>query len=156
MACLCFSAQTRHDFHTSLTEIQYDAKTGSLEVTIRVFTDDLEEALTALNQGKKVSIEQNAKGTDALIQQYLQKHWGLISPQRQLKSFEYVGKEPELDATWLYVEVSQAQNLKGYTLFNTIFLGLFDDQTNLTNILYPNQRKTILFNQKVKSAPYPF
>ena len=92
----------------------------------------------------------------ALIQQYLQKHWGLINPQRQIKGFDYIGKEPELDATWLYVEVPQAQNLKGYTLFNTIFLELFDDQTNLTNVLYPNQRKTILFNQKVKSAPYPF
>lgn len=156
MAWLCFSAQPRHDFHTSLTEINFNPKSGALEITIRVFTDDLEAALTSINQGKMVSIERNAKGADVLIQQYLQKHWGLISPQKQLKSYEYIGKEPELDATWLYIEVPQAQNLKGYTLFNTIFLELFDDQTNLTNILYPNQRKTILFNQKVKSAPYPF
>lgn len=156
MAWFCLAAQPHHDFHTSLTEIQYNPKSGSLEVTIRVFTDDLEAALTGLNQGKKVSLELNPKGADALIQQYLQKHWGLINPQRQIKGFDYIGKEPELDATWLYVEVPQAQNLKGYTLFNTIFLELFDDQTNLTNVLYPNQRKTILFNQKVKSAPYPF
>ena len=45
-----------HAFHTSLTEIQYNAKEKSLEISIRMFTDDLEAALTKANNGQKIMI----------------------------------------------------------------------------------------------------
>ena len=79
-----------------------------------------------------------------------------MRPQKAKKKLEYIGREPELDATWLYVEIPNAQQVKGFTFFNTIMLELFDDQTNLVNIIYPSAKKTILMNTKIKSAPFPF
>ena len=148
--------ENKHDFHTSLSELSYNPKTGSIEATIRVFTDDLETALTEFNQGKKVNVEASNKQADAIIARYLEKNWGLLTPQKTKKKMEYIGREPELDATWLYVEISDANQTKGYTFVNTLLTELFDDQTNLVNILYPAGKKTILMNAKVKSAPYPF
>lgn len=46
-----------HDFHTSLTEINYNSQSRSLELSVRVFTDDLELALTNFNKGQLVKIE---------------------------------------------------------------------------------------------------
>lgn len=148
--------EKKHDFHTSLSELNYNPKTGSIEATIRVFTDDLETALTAFNQGKKVNVEASNKQADALIALYLEKNWGILTPQKAKKKLEYIGREPELDATWLYVEIPNAQQIKGFTFFNSIMLELFDDQTNLVNIIYPSAKKTILMNTKIKSAPFPF
>jgi|AntRauTorckE5430_2_1112549.scaffolds.fasta_scaffold38404_1 hypothetical protein len=145
-----------HDFHTSLTEIDYNPKTKSLEMTIRVFTDDLERALTEINNGKLVKIDPNDYATDPLIFQYLRKHVAFVSPDKDVVAYDFLGKEVELDATWLYVELPAAANLKGYSIFNSILTELFDDQINLLNLIYPDKKKSFVFDNKIKVATYPF
>src|SRR5687767_2105837 len=44
-ACLCTSSLTAHPFHTTTAEMEFNAKTGRLEVSLRVLASDLEEAL---------------------------------------------------------------------------------------------------------------
>ncbi len=147
----------RHDFHTSLTEINYNPASGSLEITIRVFTDDFENALIKLSGNKKISINSTAKDhNDPLIEQYINRHFALISPQKETRKGTYLGRETEGDATWLYYEIPNSRNTKGYTLMNDIMQELFDDQTNLVNIIYPKEKKTIIYNSKVKTAVFPF
>lgn len=146
----------RHDFHTSLTEINYNPASKSLEITIRVFTDDFENALMKLS-GKKVFINSTTKDQhDPLIEQYISKHFALLSPQKEAKKGEYLGRETEADATWLYYEIPNCHAVKGYTLMNDIMQELFDDQTNLVNIIYPKEKKTIIYNAKVKTSVFPF
>lgn len=145
-----------HDFHTSLTEINYNPQTKSLEMTIRVFTDDLELALTTINNGKAVKIKPEDFSTDPLILKYLRKHLAFVSPDKDVVPYDFLGKEVELDATWLYVEVPAATNLKGYSIFNSIMTELFDDQTNLLNLIYPDKKKSFVFDNKTKVVTYPF
>lgn len=145
-----------HDFHTSLTEANYNPKTKALEVTVRVFTDDLERALTKINDNKAVKVKPTDFSTDPLIFKYLRKHFAIVSPEKNVVSYEYLGKEVELDATWLYVEIPAATNLKGYTIFNSIMTELFEDQTNLLNLIYPDKKKSFIFDSKTKAVPYPF
>ncbi|WP_337042618.1 DUF6702 family protein [Emticicia sp. 17c] len=145
-----------HAFHTSLTEIQYNAKEKSLEVTIRLFTDDLENALTKLNNGQKVMIGGKNDNSDAVLNKYVQQHFAIITPQKQKKTLQYLGKELEGDATWIYVEIPEAQALKDHVLYNDFMQELFDDQTNLVNFFYGSNKKTFLFNAKIKSAAIDF
>ena len=149
-------ASAAHAFHTSLTEIQYNAKEKSLEVTIRMFTDDLESALTKLNNGQKVMIGGKNDNSDALLSKYIQQHFAVITPQKQRKPMQYLGKEPEGDATWVYVEIPDGLLLKDHTIYNNLMQELFDDQTNLVNLFYGSNKKTFLFNSKVKSAIIEF
>lgn len=151
------SSGNRHDFHTSLTEINYNTTSKSLEITIRVFTDDLENALMKQSGGKKIFINSTTKEQhDPLIEQYITRHFVLVSPQKEIKKGTYIGRETEGDATWLYYEIPNCQAIKGYTLMNDIMQELFDDQTNLVNIIYPKDKKTIVYNAKVKTSVFPF
>jgi hypothetical protein len=145
-----------HDFHTSLTELNYNAKTGSLEASVRVFTDDLEMALTMLNEGKKVSMESDPKLLDALISKYIKRNFSLVGPGRQARIGTFYGKEKESDATWIYLEFFDCQNLNGWSVYNTIFTEHFSDQTNLVNVLVQKERKSLLFNTKTKLLAWPF
>lgn len=145
-----------HDFHTSLTEVNYNPKTQSLEITIRVFTDDFERALTDINSNKPVNIKPTDLSTHPLILKYLRQHFALISPEKKPLLYDFLGKEIELDATWLYIEIPNATNLRGYTIRNSILTELFDDQTNLLNLIYPDKKKSFVFDTKTKSAVYPF
>ncbi len=145
-----------HDFHTSLTEVNYNAKTGSLEVSIRVFTDDLERMLNDKQPGKNLKIEDDAHKIDPILESYFRKNFALLSPNKEVKFGKFYGKEKEADATWLYFEISNCQHIQDHTIYNAIFQDMFTDQTNLINIIYPNGKKTLVFDQKTKIATWPF
>jgi Zn/Cd-binding protein ZinT len=144
-----------HAFHTSLTEINFNQKEKSLEISIRVFTDDFETALTKLNGGQKIIIAANDKN-DALINKYIQQHFGIISPQKQRKNFNFIGKEIEGVATWIYAEVPDYQAITGNILQNNILTEFFDDQTNLVNFTYLSNKKTFILNAKKTTAEIVF
>lgn len=146
----------KHDFHTSLTEINYNPKSGSLELSVRVFTDDLELTLTNFNNGKLVKIEDPEATVNPLLEQYIRKNLALISPDKEVKFGKFYGKEKEADATWIFLEIFDCKQIKNFTLYNTIMQEMFEDQTNLVNIIYPSQKKTIVFDSETKVSTWPF
>ncbi|MCY7349443.1 MAG: hypothetical protein LH606_02085 [Cytophagaceae bacterium] len=146
---LFFAGVQRHDFHTSLTEMRLNPKQKTIEVSIRVFTDDFEKALTKANTGQPVKLEAKDRH-DALVDRYLKQHFTLTLANGQRRIHQYLGKEFEVDATWIYLEIPFHESLIGTKLQNDVFFDLFDDQTNLVNVIYPNDRKSFLFNQKNK------
>jgi len=147
---------TFHDFHTSLTEVNYNSQSRSLELSVRVFTDDLEIALTNFNKGKSVKMEEPSAKVDPIIEQYFRRNLAIISPDKEVKFAKFYGKEQEADATWLYFEVFEGDNIKDFTLYNAIMQELFKDQTNLVNIMYPGKKKTLVFDSEVRVHPWPF
>lgn len=141
-----------HAFHTSLTEIQYNPKEKSLEISIRMFTDDLETALTKANNGQKVMIGGKNDNSDAILSKYVQQHFMIVTPQKQKKAMSILGKEMEGDATWVYVEIPNSPDFKGNIIYNSIMQELFDDQTNIVNFIQPSGKKTYVFNAKIKTT----
>jgi hypothetical protein len=59
-----------HDFHTSITRLEYNAKEKTFEVSIRLFTDDLEKGLSKANNGQKIVVLNNDKN-DGLVERYV-------------------------------------------------------------------------------------
>ena len=145
-----------HAFHTSLSEVHYNTKEKSLEISIRMFTDDLEEALTKANNGQKIMIGGKHDNSDAILSRYIQQHFAIVTPQKSRKKLNVLGKELEGDATWVYVEIPECQDLKSHVLYNSIMQELFEDQSNLVNFFYLNHKKTFLFNAKTKASEIEF
>lgn len=135
-----------HDFHTSITRMDYNAKDKAFEISIRVFTDDLEKALSKDNNGQKIVVINNDKN-DPLVEKYIRKHFALVTAQKQKKGYSYVGKEQEADATWIYIEIPAQEAVSGFSLQNTIMHDLFDDQINLVNLNYQGQKKSYIFKK---------
>jgi hypothetical protein len=138
-----------HAFHTSITEMRYNAKTKSFEISLRVFMDDLEKMLSINNQNKKFVIE-NTDKNDPFIEQYVRKHFVVITPKNQKLIYQYVGKEKEGDATWIYLEMPVNETIKGSKIQNSVLMDMFDDQTNIVNIFVNNDKKSYLFTVKNK------
>lgn len=146
-----FGFESKHDFHTSLSEFRYNKSHDSFEVTVRVFSDDLQKILDL--SGEKVKLE--SPNSDEVLSKYFVKKLAFVKDQKVVLA-NYIGKEPEPDATWIYLEFEKASSLKEYNLLNTIFFDLFDDQNNVVNYIKGDQRVTQLFNTKEKLHPFPF
>ena len=138
-----------HAFHTSITEMRYNPKQKSFEISLRVFTDDLEKTLSINNQNKKFVIEDTDKN-DTFIEQYVRKHFAITTPKNQKLNYQYVGKEKEGDATWIYLEMPVNEAIKGSKIQNSVLMDSFDDQTNIINIFLNNDKKSYLFTVKNK------
>ncbi|AQG80918.1 hypothetical protein AWR27_17280 [Spirosoma montaniterrae] len=126
----------------------YNQKERTFEISIRVFTDDLEKALTQA-AGTKVNLLPNDKN-DPLIEKYVRSCFAYVSPQKQPKPFQYIGHEIEADANWIYLEMPYTEPFRGGMLKQAVLMELFDDQVNMVNINYQDQKKTVVFR---KSQP---
>lgn len=141
---------TLHDFHASVTQMQYNPTEKVFEISIRMFTDDLEKGLTN-DQNSRVRLDSEAKN-DPALEKYVRSHVAYVSGQ-QPKPFNYVGHEVEADAHWLYLEMPHAEPFRGGQLKQNVLMELFDDQVNMVNIQYQGQKKTFVFrkNQPVQN-----
>ncbi len=139
---------SRHDFHNSLTEMRYNAQSKAFEIEVKLFTDDLETALSRENAGRKFRIQDGDK-QDAYVERYVRKHFKLSTPAGILKPYVYVGKQNEVDATWIFIELPFNESLTGCKLQQDALTEVFDDQQNLVNLQFQGEKKYFIFNGKV-------
>ena len=125
--------------------MQYDKPGKSFQISIRIFTDDLEKGISEDNSKRIFSIKNNDQN-NPFIERYIRKHFILTSTQKKAE-VQYLGKEEEADATWIYLEIPFSENPEGWKLQNTILMEVFDDQVNMTNVKTTAGRKTFLFRK---------
>lgn len=133
-----------HKFHASLTQIEVNSTAKTVEVAIRVFADDLEEALTR-RSGHRVRLE-TASDFDELALAYVASTLKLVAPDGEPLTLRWIGKEASVDVVWLYVEAPMSSNLDGSVLENTLFFDLFEDQVNTVNLKDGKRRATLTFS----------
>jgi hypothetical protein len=134
-----------HEFHASVTQMQYDPKERVFEISIRIFTDDFEKALTEASRSR-VNLNGTGKN-DLLIEKYIQSHFSYSTPQKQTKTVKYVGYEVEADAHWIYLEMPFPEPFRGGSMKQNVLMELFDDQVNMVNIQYQGRKKTFVFRK---------
>lgn len=144
-------AKPVHAFHTSLAQVKYDTRSKVLEVSVRVFTDDLETALSKETNAKVKLDDTNQH--DGLIERYLKKQFGFINQKGERKAMNFIGKEFEVDATWLYLEIPCQESPNGLMLQNALLTEIFDDQVNMVNLTYLSTKKTYLFKADNTTQP---
>jgi hypothetical protein len=149
---LLLSATPNHAFHTSVTQMQFNAAEKSFEISVRLFTDDLEDALSRDNGGQKISLAKTPKA-DALIERYVRQHVVLTIGSQSRKAFRYVGHETENDAQWIYLEMPFAEPFRNVMLQQNVLMEVFDDQVNLVNLTYAGQKKTLVYRKSQPVQP---
>ncbi|MBK8701564.1 MAG: hypothetical protein IPN29_19255 [Saprospiraceae bacterium] len=138
-----FKEGIRHEFHISKTEINYDTKTASLQLTIHIFIDDLERALTKTNRKSlKLGTDKEATDSDLLISQYLMDNLKLESAGKKLE-VAFLGKEPSEDfqALYCYLEVPLSKSSESLSISNNLLLEIYDDQKNM--VIVSRNRKQV-------------
>lgn len=144
-----------HEFHSSIAEAEYKKDLETVQVSLRVFTDDLNLALK--NQTSTDFKEDfQSKEAQEAIQSYLLRHFAFVSKNKDVRVANYLGCEVELDASWLYLEILDVQKPSEYQIYNVILIDEFDDQTNVVNIIEPGRRKSLIFTKDTRTLAYPF
>ncbi len=137
-----------HPFYISVCQVDHNPDTGALELSFRIFMDDLELALETMGTDRlHLGTEREAEKADLYISRYLARHVE-IAINGQRVSAAFLGKEMESDAIWCFMEVERVPVLETMTMTNTLLLETFEDQVNLVHVNANGQKKSLVFDRQ--------
>ena len=141
-----------HKYYLSLTQIEYNTKSKSIEIIINVFIDDLETSLTkAYNQKFELDTKKEIKNTDKYFREYLEQHL-LFKIDNKKVQYNYIGKEYDGDVVFFYLEIKDIKDVKEISIHNTILIDEFPDQQNLIKSKVYKKHKSVLLTKKKQNA----
>lgn len=141
-AFICFSANLKHPLHVSTTEVEFNGKEKTLEVSCRIFTDDFESILAKVYKQKTDLSNPSMKAAmDELIRKYLTSHLQ-IKANTKPTTFKYIGFEIDHEATNVYLEIEKISSVKSVEIDNTILYDMFDDQMSIVHVMKGQTRKS--------------
>ncbi|HEX8506709.1 MAG TPA: DUF6702 family protein [Hymenobacter sp.] len=141
---LAASAQALHAYHSTLTELRYNASKKQLELSIKVFTDDFEKALSE-GQPAHVNLSDAGPRPLALTTAYLQRTLQFRTPAGAPLPLQVLGMQAEKDGYWLYCKVPLPAPTPSVQLRQAMLLDAFGDQMNIVNIEAGDKKQSVLF-----------
>ena len=124
-----------HPLHTSAAEIELDARTREMVVTIRVYSDDLEA-------------EMGRSPRQAAIAAWLRRGFTLRTAEGAVIELELATQRRvgALQHFTLRAGAGPRASLRGLRVHHTLFFGRFRDQLNLVRAGRPGRAITLLFS----------
>jgi hypothetical protein len=139
---LTVKADRGHAFYVSITELVIQDDT--LQISLRIFTDDLEDAL---NEGKaeKTFLNQATQNRQhfVLIKDYVSSRFGAGHGAKE-GAIQWLGHEYEDDVCWIYGQWPISKDQRLLFIRNEILTELHSQQQNLVHFETKNGIETKL------------
>jgi hypothetical protein len=132
-----------HPIHATVSEINYSEKDKALQITSRIFIDDLELAIRAKRNEPSLDITQPKNGltTEQLVKEYLAEHFK-IKLDGKVQKMNLLAVETEEAAFVCYIEIENVKKIKTLEVFNDVISEIHDDQSNLVHVTYKSPIKS--------------
>jgi len=145
-----------HPFFVGVTDITWNSKSGKIGVSIKVFTDDIQEAIYKSEKVKFQSLVQSENNKVAL-NNYVKKHFSLKMKDKNGK-FKVVestmlGWEVEEEATWIYLEHAGSKSTKNAKQIAVSNEMLFENIPSQIHIVHCNRNEIRKSEQLSHSKP---
>ncbi|WP_019671317.1 DUF6702 family protein [Eudoraea adriatica] len=141
-----FAFSIMHKFYVSVTNIQYSEKDNSLQITSRIFIDDLENALEE-RYGVEMNLATEKESDEAnfYIEKYMRSKL-VISADGTNKAFVFLGKKYDNDLVICYLEIEDIDLPEHKTLAveNDILTDMFDEQQNIVHFKINGKKKSFI------------
>ncbi len=144
-----------HPFHTSVAELEYNVESKRIEVSVKLHSTDMDNALSAV-LGKRVDIEKDQ--VDKELMKYLESHFYLlpesaakaeeITEKTPLSKVHFIGKESDKGWLWVYFEMELPETDETLALVNTVFLDRIKDQINTVSVRANAKRQSMKMTRK--------
>ena len=145
-----------HPFYVSVTEINHNASERSLEISCKVFVDDL-EAILKKNYGIVVDFTKDSdkKNIDKYVSDYITKNLLLTADGKNIK-MSYLGAEKDSESAWVFMEVTNLPSFKKLQFQNSILYDFNETQINIMHVTNGGKRQSakVVFPEKAGSLNF--
>lgn len=154
LALSSFLLSWKHEYHVSISQLDYNTESSTIQLSIQMHDEDVELLLDQnLDEATNLEEDKDREEVEEFLINYLNTSFKLIRDGTALE-LKYVGNELEHDHFWIYLETKQFSKMPSLEVENTLFLELFDDQSNMVHYSKDNQmvESTVLNKQKRKHS----
>lgn len=124
-----------HPIHVSVTDMVFDEKERELEITMRIFTDDLELSIRNARKEADLDLLNPGKGrtTEALVKDYVMQRFSVALDGKN-HPLRFLGIEVETDAVVCYIQAPDVKRWRSLEVTNSVITETYDDQSNLVHL----------------------
>jgi len=151
---IVFSGNAMHPIHVTVTNIEFNLKEKAFDVSIKLFSDDLEGVIlknnnVSLNLGKPDEI----KDADKFIEEYVRKNFSLLVNDDKFanKKLKIVKRETNEGSLWLYFTYSLSKKIETLQVVNSLLNDYYPDMTNLVIIKINDSETGYTLNKNTTS-----
>lgn len=141
-----------HKFYVSIYQINYNQDKKILQITTRIFTDDLNRMLEKKYNKKTNLGEKNETPEDIqLMNLYLLDNFS-IKINGQQKTISFVSKELETNVLIGYYSIKDIAKIKTIEIQNTTLLDLNSQQQNIIQTTIYGKKESLLLTEETVSG----
>jgi hypothetical protein len=142
------SAFTFHKFYMGIFQVNYAAEKKMIQITSRIFIDDLNNGLEKKYHKKTfVGTEKETQADIDLLKKYLADNFS-IKINGQPKSITFLSKEVEAgDVLVCYSRIKDIDKFKTIEISNSVLVDWNAEQQNITHISVFGIKKSVLFTE---------
>jgi hypothetical protein len=133
-----------HPLHTTLAQLTYDARTGALEASIRVFAGDF-AAAAAKRRGAAPPVDDRLSDPAAFA--YVTATFLVSDASGHAVPLMWCGSRRAGDVVWLCVRAEHAPAAAALRLSDQVLFELFDDQINIVQTAAGEEHASVLFTK---------
>ncbi len=150
---LSLSSFNFHKFYVSIYQINYASEKKMIQITSRIFIDDMNKALEDKYSKKTHLGEENESIEDvALMNKYLVENFS-IKVNGENKTYHFLSKEIENNVIIGYYSIKNIPKINSLEVQNTVLLDQgFDQQNIIQSKLYGEKNSLLLTNSTIKGV----
>ena len=145
-----------HPFYISMVEINHNANDKTVEISVRVFTEDFEKTLQKKTT-TRLDIIKPADNAflDKQISNYLTEKIR-IKVNGQPVTLSYVGHEVQNESVWSYLEIPKIANVKKIEVDCSLLYDYEKAQSNIIHVKNGKAEKSYKLDYPKNSAVFDF
>ncbi len=139
-------AFTTHKFYVSVTNINYSEQQEALQITSRVFIDDLGNVLFERYDFKaQLATDDESEQANAYIEKYFRTKF-VVKINGEYVEYTFLGKKYDNDIVVCYLEIPDIKlnYLKSIEIQNEVLTDLFDEQQNVVHFKINTTKKSFV------------
>ena len=146
----------KHPFYISVVDIKHDAKQQSLNISVKLFTNDIEEALKKTTS-KSIDLlnPKNKAEMETELMNYIKKRLS-ITINSKLTILDFIGYEREEDAIWAYLEIKKVVAPKSIKVDTKLLYDYLPQQTNIVHAEVNGVKKSSKVNNPDSKIEFNF
>lgn len=147
---------SKHPFYIAVTEINLNTADKTLEVSCKMFADDLEQTIEKNNHTQlDISSDKDKEKFDNYIPAYIKNHLS-ISIDGKAANLSYIGFEKEKESAYCYFEVENISSLKKIDITNSLLHDFTSDQVNIIHVMVNGKRQSTKLDYPNRNASFIF
>ncbi|WP_205959352.1 DUF6702 family protein [Flavobacterium rivulicola] len=143
------SSMAAHRFYVAIYQIDFVPQKKRVEITTRIFMDDLNEAVTkAYKKNTNIGTEKETPEDTALLKKYLNENFKLTINGKP-KAYNYISSEVESNVVICYLSIKEIIKISSIQVENSILTEVHSEQQNIIQFNNNGKKQNLLLSSSI-------